>query len=106
MFLNLIVLKSSWKFESAKLPIKEDLELSLKIFTTMVPSMAFAIGELILTLQAYFIRDWFTLQVINFQKVPFVYHFIEKFDRFFVIFTTYSSETTFYHFPTNSKPLV
>ena len=48
----------------------------------IVPSMAFTIGELILTLQAYFIRDWFTLQVINFQKVPFVYHFIEKFDSF------------------------
>ena len=30
----------------------------------MVPAMAFAIGELILTLQAYFIRDWFTLQIV------------------------------------------
>ena len=30
----------------------------------MVPATAFAIGELILTLQAYFIRDWFTLQIV------------------------------------------
>ena len=34
----------------------------------MVPAMAFAIGELILTLQAYFIRDWFTLQVLIFRE--------------------------------------
>ena len=48
----------------------------------IVPSMAFTIGELVLTMQAYFIRDWFTLQVIDFQKVPFVHHFIEKIDSF------------------------
>ena len=55
--------------------------------------MAFTIGELILTLQAYFIRDWFTLQVINFPKVPFVHHFIEKIDSFL---TQYTSSTVIY----------
>ena len=34
----------------------------------IVPSMAFTIGELVLTMQAYFIRDWFTLQVLIFRE--------------------------------------
>ena len=37
---------------------------SYKIYTTMMVSLAFPIGELVLTLEAYFIRDWFTLQVV------------------------------------------
>ena len=36
-----------------------------KIYTTMVVSLAFPIGELVLTLEAYFIRDWYTLQIIS-----------------------------------------
>ena len=37
-----------------------------KIITTTVPGIAFILGELIFTFQAYFIRDWLTLQLVAF----------------------------------------
>ena len=36
-----------------------------KILTTMVVGIAFVTGELILVMEAYFIRDWFTLQLVT-----------------------------------------
>ena len=37
-----------------------------KIITTTVPGIAFILGELIFAFEAYFIRDWFTLQLVAF----------------------------------------
>ena len=37
-----------------------------KIITTTVPGIAFILGELIFAFQAYFIRDWLTLQLVAF----------------------------------------
>lgn len=36
-----------------------------KIYTTLAIGLGFVIGELVLTLQAYLIRDWFTLQLVS-----------------------------------------
>ena len=40
-----------------------------KIITTTVPAMAFPVGELILALEAYLIRDWITLQLVAFSPM-------------------------------------
>ena len=35
-----------------------------KLYTTFLSGFGFVIGELIFALEAYFIRDWFTLQLV------------------------------------------